>query len=112
MALIRWLAALVLICHGIGHIMGFLAAWTTVPVGWQDVPWLLGGGFRIVSPVGKAWWLPLATAAAAISLVAILPWWMAAPMGARVGAIVVDLVVFWLASPLGAPLLERLNLAP
>ena len=134
MTLIRWLIVLVLIMHGIGHIMGFLAAWTTIPVGWRDAPWLLGGGYRITSPVGatwgllwlvtligfvgaglgliwgQSWWLPLATASAVVSLVAILPWWTSAPLGARVGAIVVDLIVLWLASPLGARMLEKLNI--
>jgi hypothetical protein len=128
MALLRWLIVLVLIMHGIGHIMGFMAAFTAVPMGWQDAAWLFGGDYRITSPVGKAWgllwlvaliafvgaglglaqgqtwWLTLAAAAAAISLVAIVPWWTAAPAGARIGAIIVDLLVLWLASPWGAGL--------
>ncbi len=134
MALVKWLLALALIMHGIGHIIGFMAAWTTIPMGWVDAPWILGGGFRIASPVGKAWgllwlialiafvgaglgllqgqpwWLPLATAAAVISVVAIVPWWPSAPAGARYGGMIANLVVLWLASPLGASMLAKLNL--
>jgi len=132
MAVIRWLLVIVMVMHGIGHIMGFLAAWTKIPVGWRDAPWLLGGGYHITSPVGAAWgllwlvvligfvgaglgliwsqpwWLALAVASAVVSLVAILPWWTSAPLGAAVGGVVVDLVILWLASPLGAPMLERI----
>lgn len=95
--LLRYIIAMVLIGHGIGHVMGFLEAWTTVSVGFSNQPWLLSSGITIDSPVGRAfgllwlvamigfvgaglgllfhqaWWQPLAIAAAVISLVVILP---------------------------------------
>ncbi len=132
MVVIQWLLAIVLVMQGIGHVIGFLAAWTKIPVGWRGAPWLFGKGYTITSPIGMAWglvwfvvllgfaeaglglmigqpwWLAMAVASALISLVAILPWWKSVPVGAAVGAITVDLVVLWLATPLGTSMLTRI----
>ncbi len=125
MNLWRYLLAIALIGHGIGHVMGFLAAWTKLPMGFSKVPWVLPGGFTINSAVGRAfgllwlvamigfigaglgvlgiavqqdWWRPLALASAVISLVAIVPWWNT--VGPKLGPLLFDLIVlagllFW-----------------
>ncbi|RIK48122.1 MAG: hypothetical protein DCC57_13645 [Chloroflexi bacterium] len=120
---LRWLMVIILIGHGIGHATGFLNAWTTLPTGFSSAPWIFGGDLTTTSAVGKAWgllwllaligfvgaglglwfrqpwWLPMASAAAAISLVAVVPWWNTVVMGARVGALVdvaiLFLAIFW-----------------
>lgn len=115
--ILRWVVIIVLLAHGIGHIMGFLAAWTTVPMGFTDRPWLFSDTITVESAVGRAfgllwlvamiaflgaafglighqvWWRPLLIAAAVISLAAILPWWNTVTAGPRFGAVLVDLVI-------------------
>jgi hypothetical protein len=124
--LVRWVLVILLLAHGVGHIMGFLAAWTDVPMGFNNRPWLLSQGVTIDGGVGRAfgllwlvaliafvggalglvghqdWARPLLVAAAFISLIAILPWWNTVTAGARTGAILVDLaVIFALLPPWG-----------
>lgn len=115
--ILRWVVIIVLLAHGIGHIMGFLAAWTTVPMGFTDRPWLFSDTITVESAVGRAfgllwlvamiaflgaafglighqvWWRPLLIAAAVISLAAILPWWNTVTAGPRFGAVLVDLAI-------------------
>ncbi len=115
--MLRVLVIGLLLMHGAGHIMGFLAAWTPVPVGFSDRPWIFSEGVTMASPVGRAfsllwlvamvatvgaglglvfqqeWWKPLAVASAAVSLVAFIPWWNAAPSGSVWGAVLVDLLL-------------------
>jgi hypothetical protein len=91
-------AAIVLAVHGLGHLMGFLAAWTTVPVGFSTRPWLLSPGITMSSGVGRGFgllwlasmaflaaagvlilvrekrWRALATGGSLISLITLLPW--------------------------------------
>jgi hypothetical protein len=114
--MLRLILAIVLIAHGIGHIMGFLAAWTNVPMGFSDRPWLLSTGVTVSSAVGKAfgllwlvalvafvvaglgvllradWWPMLAIAGSVVSLIAILPWWNTVASGPRIWASLVDVV--------------------
>ena len=42
--LLKWLLALVLIAHGIGHITGVSAFWTKLPMGFNQNPWIFGAG--------------------------------------------------------------------
>jgi hypothetical protein len=118
----HYIIAFILIVHGLGHVMGFLESWTTIPAGFSDRPWLLPGNITIESGVGRAfgllwlialagfvgaglgllfsqsWWPALAAASAAISLVVILPWWPTVTPGSRLGATLIDLFIFiWLA---------------
>ena len=114
---LRWVTALVLLGHGIGHILGFLASWTSVPAGFADQPWVLSTDVTIDSPVGRAfgllwliamlaflgaafgllghqdWWRILTVAAAFISLIAILPWWNSITAEVRSAAILADLLI-------------------
>jgi cytochrome c biogenesis protein CcdA len=115
--LLRWAIIIVVLAHGIGHIMGFMAAWTNVPMGFTDRPSLLGDTLTLESAVGRAfgllwlvamiaflgsvyglaahqdWWRVLMIAAAFISLVAILPWWNTVTPGPRFGATLVDVII-------------------
>ena len=115
--MLRWAVILVLLLHGVGHIMGFLAAWTTIPVGFTSSSWMLSNNVTVQSAVGRAfgilwlvalvaflgatfglvthqaWWRTMAVTAAFISLVAIVPWWNTVTPGSRMGAFVVDLVL-------------------
>ncbi len=116
---LRWLMVIILIGHGIGHVTGFLNAWTTLPMGFGDTPWIFGGDFTATSALGKAWgllwlvatiafvgaglglwfrqpwWVAMASAAAAISLVAVVPWWNSIIWGARVGALLDVALLLW-----------------
>jgi hypothetical protein len=115
--ILRWAIIVVLLAHGIGHIMGFLESWTTIPMGFTNQPWLLSNSVTIESAAGRAfgllwlvamiaflgavfglvthqeWWRTLAIAAAFISLMAILPWWNTVTAGARWGALLVDAAI-------------------
>jgi hypothetical protein len=117
--MIRWLIAIAMLMHGFGHIVFFLEAFTGAPMGFDPAPWLLGGGFTVDSPVGKAfallwllamlgfmlaavglvtrqpWWPALAVAAAVVSLVVLLPWWNTVTPSSRVWILLADLVVIF-----------------
>jgi uncharacterized membrane protein YphA (DoxX/SURF4 family) len=118
MNMLRYLLALVLIMHGIGHVMGFTAAWApNIEVGFTGVPSILWSEATVESTVGKVfglrwlvalvasvgaglsllfgyeWWRALAIASAFISLAAIVPWLNTVPSGARFGALLVDLLI-------------------
>jgi hypothetical protein len=114
--MLRLILAVILIAHGLGHIMGFLAAWTNVPMGFTDRSWLLSTGVTVQSALGKAfgllwlvalvalvgaglgvwlradWWPTLAIVGSVISLLAILPWWNTVAPSPRIWASLVDIV--------------------
>ena len=50
----RILVAIMLIMHGLSHVIWFLSAWTTVPTGVGDGKWILPGNITIRGRVGKA----------------------------------------------------------
>ncbi|HEX9907842.1 MAG TPA: hypothetical protein VGB78_05170 [Thermoplasmata archaeon] len=122
--MLEYLAALMMIGHGIGHIVGVLAAWTSVNPGFVDKPWILSGDHRVKDRVGVAWgfiwlaaiapfllsgiaillgdtwWRETALIGAAASIVAIVPWWNTVVVGARAGvaldlAIILVLLLPW-----------------
>jgi hypothetical protein len=116
----RYLIAVVLMAHGIGHLMPFMAAWMPQisRVGFSDASWIFSEGVRVDSRIGQAfgllglvvligfvagslglvthqiWWPMVTIAAAAISIVVIVPWFAAWPTGSIVGALLVDVAVF------------------
>ena len=119
---LEYVAALVIIGHGIGHATGFLESWTSIKVGFHDAPWLFDGKTKLKSPVGKAfgtlwlvcipifivagigillgdvWWRETAVIGSVVSIVAMLPWWKAMIGGAKAGlllnlAIIIVLLV-------------------
>lgn len=55
--MLRSVIAIVLLMHGIGHIMPLLAAWTPQKVGFSDASWLFSSGVGVVSPLGQAFGL-------------------------------------------------------
>ncbi|MFN2198408.1 MAG: hypothetical protein ACK2UW_19970 [Anaerolineales bacterium] len=121
---IRILAGLVLIIHGIGHVMALLPAFNIASTeGWHYRSWLLTGilgesfsrvlvvilfgipmiGF-IAAGMGLLGWLvpqsawqPLALGSAVLSLVALALFWNAFVMFIpnKVGAIAVNLATLW-----------------
>lgn len=115
--MLRLIIAGLLLAHGVGHVMGFLGAWTSIPSGLSGGHWLLSNTVTLDSALGRAfgllwlvamigtvgaalgllfqqgWWQPLAVAAAILSLVAIGPWLNVMPVGSAIGAVLVDLVV-------------------
>jgi hypothetical protein len=52
--LFRLLVALMLLMHGLSHLIWFMASWTSVRTGVGDGPWVLPGNVTIRSPIGKA----------------------------------------------------------
>lgn len=131
--MIRILFAVPLIVHGLAHISGFIASWTSLDVGYADRSWLFSADVTLDSPVGKAfgllwlaaavglagsgvglllrqeWWPTVAVLAAAISLVVIVPWGRTVPPGARVGAAFDMLVILALQTPVRDRLLELVS---
>ena len=115
--MIRWLIAIAMLMHGVGHIVFVMAAFTETPMEFSTAPWLLPGAFTVDSPVGKAfallwllamlgfmvaavglilrkeWWPSLAVAAAVVSLVVLLPWWNTITPSSRVWVLLADVVV-------------------
>lgn len=115
--LLRWVIVVVLLAHGIGHVMGVLEAWTSIEAGFAERPWLFSDVVTIQSGVGRAfsllwlvamigfvaagiglatgqpWWTTLAIVSAVISLVAVVPWFGVMPVGSAIGAILVDVAV-------------------
>ena len=131
--MIRFVFAVPLLVHGLAHISGFLAAWTSADVGYREQSWLFSADITMSSPVGKAfgllwlvaaigligsglgmvfrqdWWPALAMAASAISLVVILPWLRTVPPGAWVGAAFDVLVIVVLLTPLRDRIVELIQ---
>ena len=118
--MLRYLIAIVLVAHAIGHSLGILQTLrlATVNPTWNGDSWLLPGvaGSTLVNVVGIVlwtaalvgfvlaggvvlgwlpadWWRPLAVGASLCSLAGILLFPAAFPIGSTLGALVVDLVV-------------------
>jgi hypothetical protein len=126
----RFIFAVPLLMHGLAHISGFLASWTSIDLGYASKPWVFSQSIHLYSLTGRVfgllwlvamlglvvsafglvfrqdWWLPLAVAASVISLVVILPWWNTVPSGAKFGAFFDLLVIAALLSPLQGKLLQ------
>jgi hypothetical protein len=125
--------AIPLLMHGLAHVSGLLASWTSLDVGYADNPWLFSQGVYLQSltsrifgmlwlaaMIGLAgsgvgiitrqeWWPVLAVASAVLSLVVILPWWNTVPAGAKIGAIFNLLLLAVLLSPLKRGLFDLLS---
>jgi len=119
---VNLIIGLVLVAHGIGHVLGLLPIAGIAAVdGWTTDSWLLAPlgtpitnlvaavlflvplvGFTVVglgvigAPIPATWMRPLAVAASVASIVAIGCFWHAFPaMTGRVGAVAVDVLVLW-----------------
>lgn len=115
--MLRIIVSLAFIGHGLGHLTGFLTAWTRLPAGFTDAPWILPGDVRMQSLIGRVfgllwlaamavlvaagvgvlarqpWWPQVAIAGAALSLIVIVPWWNTVVAGARYGGTAFNLLV-------------------
>ena len=118
--MIKIVIAVVLLAHGIGHVLGPLQVLKVTQVNptWAGDSWLLTGvtgqtvsnviglvlwvgamvGFVAASAVvmgwlPASWWVPLAVVSSVVSLVAIVLFPTAFPMTSTVGAVVVDVAV-------------------
>jgi hypothetical protein len=116
--------ALVLLAHGVGHVLGLLQVFkvATVNPAWNGDSWLLTGtigttpsqvvgvllwiaslvGFVALAAVTLGWlpaewWPPLAIGASLASLAALLLFPLAFPTTSTIGAAVVDVVVLFAA---------------
>ena len=123
MIILRIVIAIILIGHGIGHIMGFVGTWTN----WQPFtepsfnhePWIFSDGVFIQSVLGKifgifwllamigffaaavglianqSWWSSIVIIASILSLLAVIPWWNTFTPGimSKVSAVVVDIII-------------------
>lgn len=128
----RWPVGIFFIMHGLGHTMGFLAAWTRLDVGFTDESWILPGEVHVRDHVGQAWgmlwlvalvgwvvsgvgviqgaewWPALAKGSAVVSIVAIVPWWRTVPVGAWLGVLADVVVLVGLLSTWGRDIADRL----
>ena len=118
--MIKILVAVVLLAHGIGHVLGPLqvAKVAQVNPSWAGDSWLLTGvtGQTVSNLIGlvlwiaamvgfvaaaavvmgwlpASWWVPLAVGSSVVSLVAIALFPAAFPTTSTVGAVVVDIAV-------------------
>jgi hypothetical protein len=132
--MLRWIVGIVLIAHGLGHSMGFLASWTTIPSGLTSGHWLLSSDITMDSAVGRVfglvwllalasttaagvglllrqeWWQPVAVVAAILSLIAIVPWASVMPTFSAIGAVTIDIITLVaLLTPWGEQFVEQLG---
>jgi hypothetical protein len=115
--MIKWLVALALLMHGIGHIVFYFASFTPIDMGFTQAPWIFPGDVTLTSPLGKAcallwlvamigfvasaiglvtaqpWWATLAVVSSVISIVVIIPWWNTINDSTRVWALLADVVI-------------------
>jgi uncharacterized membrane protein YphA (DoxX/SURF4 family) len=108
---LKYVVAIALFMHGVGHVAGILNAWMSANSGFKDRPWIFSKGVTPKSPLGRlwglfwlvalvclvaaglglafgqAWWSTLALAGALVSWLAIVPWWNSVVPGARAGAL-------------------------
>ena len=113
----KYIILALILGHGLAHISGFLASFTSVDVGYHtDNAWIFRGDITLKSDFGKifgmlwlivailfliaaagiifslSWWTNIALAAAVVSLIVIVPFWNTVPPGAKAGA-VFDLII-------------------
>jgi hypothetical protein len=118
--MVKIVIAVVLLAHGIGHVLGPLrmSKAAVVNPSWNGDSWLLTGavGQSITAAVGVvlwtmaivafallagvamgwlpgAWWTPLAIVGSVVSLVGVLLFPAAFPVTSTIGAVIVDVVV-------------------
>jgi hypothetical protein len=131
--MLKYLVAFLLFMHGLAHVTGLVGFWTSGPQAFGEKAWLFSKGIRANSGVGRAfgllwlvaligfvgtalgllfgqaWWPVLAVAAAAVSLVAIVPWIRAVPPGAWGGALLDVVVLVMLLSPWAERIVEAVS---
>lgn len=128
--MMRFIITAMLIGHGLAHLSGFVASWTSNLAGYSARPWIFSAEVALQSSVGRVfgllwlvamigfvgaglglasgqeWWTTLALSAAVVSLAVILPWWNTVPPGAWAGAAFDLLIILLLLLPLGEHILD------
>ena len=123
--MLETLAALVLLGHGLGHTTGVAAAWSTIPTGFSDKPWIFDGDVRLGSRTGRAFglifmivtilfitsavaafmgsemWRTIAIAGSVASIACVVPWWNTVIFGARLGVLLDIAIILVLLVPGG-----------
>jgi hypothetical protein len=129
----RYIFALPFLIHGLAHISGFLASWTSADAGYKKTPWVFSSGVFLNSPLGKVfgllwfvafvgfigtaygivfghiWWPQVVIAVSTVSLFVIVPWWNTVPPGAKIGALFNVLSIVVVMSPLKDSLIELIS---
>jgi hypothetical protein len=114
---LKILVALLLVAHGLGHVMAPQSAFAAPGAFPRSASAVLGPRLTIVSRGGKAlsllwliplvgfvlgtyglwtgqgWWRPVLIVSAVVSLVAVLPWWNVMPRFSYLGALAADVLV-------------------
>lgn len=132
--MLEYLAALILLGHGIGHVTGVMESWTSTKAGFKDEPWLFGGGHKMRSPIGRAfgvvwmicvvmfvissigilmgerWWRTFALVGAVVSLAATISWWKTVMTGVKAGAVLNLGIILTLLIPAGEELTDFFEL--
>jgi hypothetical protein len=131
--LLRYLIGVVFIMHGLAHMSGVAAAFTSGNTGFSGKPWLFSAGVKLRSPIGKlfglVWlaaavtlvgsglsllfrwgtWPALPIAGSILSLLAIVPWWNTVVPGAKAGAALDALTLIALVAPWSAQIMAALG---
>ena len=131
--MLRFILAIPFLLHGLAHLSGLLASWTSIDTGYTGKPWLFSQSITLQSAVGRVfgllwlaaasgfigsalgivfrqgWWPPIALVSAALSLVVIVPWWQTVPPGARFGGFFDLVVLVVLLSPLQRTLIQAIR---
>jgi uncharacterized membrane protein YphA (DoxX/SURF4 family) len=121
--LFRLLVAVMLVMHGISHIIWFLASWTSVPTGVGDGSWILPGEVTIRGRIGKALgllalivvvvfttaglmlaagletWNGVANIGVFLSYAAVVPWLRQGPGSWAVTSVIANIVLMFLVTP-------------
>jgi len=130
MDIARWVIAIFIAIHGVGHAIWFAGAWVPRTSLVNDRPWILPGEIRITSPTGRLFsllalvamigflgvafglasgsdsWRVRLVASAVISLVAVVPWWRSSPGTTALNATLADVGLIVLAL---IPFAEKLS---
>ncbi len=83
--LLRYLISVVFIMHGLAHMSGVMAAFTSRDIGFSDKPWLFSTGVTLRGPIGKLFgpvWLVAAITLVGSGLSLLFRWgsWPALPI--------------------------------
>jgi len=122
--MVRFIIGIPLLIHGLAHISGFLAAYSSADVGFNTRPWIFPGSVCIQKGPGRLFgiiwllamggfitaglmvlfhqngWDHFAVAGATLSLISIIPWWRTVPLGARIGVLFDLLILLCLLTPI------------
>lgn len=117
------LVAVMLLMHGVSHVLWFLASWTSVPTGVGEGPWILPGDITIKGRVGKALgllalvtvvvfvmsalmllaqldtWNGMANIGVFLSYAVVVPWVRQAPGSWGPTSVVANIVLMFLVTP-------------